>query len=54
MKEYLLELALQPSTYRGLIWLLTAAGITISPDMLPHLIAVGGALSGLIGFLCRD
>ena len=50
----LVDLAREPSTYRGLVWLLTAAGISLSPDLVAEITAAGAGLAGLIGFLMKD
>ena len=46
--------AREPSTWRGLVWMLTAAGISISPEIAVHLGATGMAIAGLIGALFPD
>ena len=49
-----LEIITQPSTWRGLTWLLTAIGINLSPDTSNAVIASGMAVAGLIGTLTSD
>lgn len=49
-----LEIILQPSTWRGLTWLLTAIGVNISPDTSTAIISSGMAVAGLIGTLTSD
>lgn len=44
----------EPSTWRGLVMLVTAAGIGISPEQLEALVMAGLAVSGAIGVFCRD
>lgn len=51
MKDYILARAKEPSSWRGLIYLITAAGIPIAPAMADSIIAVGMAVAGLIGAL---
>ena len=46
--------AREPSTWRGLVWVLTAAGITVSPELAAHIAAAGMAIAGLIGALLPD
>ena len=41
----------EPSTYRGLVWLLTAFGVTLKPEVWEQITAVGMAVAGLIGVL---
>lgn len=40
-----------PSTWRGLVWILSSIGIAISPATSAAIIAAGAAVSGLIGVL---
>ena len=54
IKESISQLASEPSTYRGVIWLLTGLGLSISPELSEHIVATGATLAGLIGFLFRD
>ena len=49
-----LEIIAQPSTWRGLTWILTAIGVNISPDTSNAVIASGMAVAGLIGTLTSD
>lgn len=43
------SLITEPSTWRGLVWLLTATGLAVSPDQQAAIAATGMALAGLIG-----
>ena len=54
MKDYLLARAKEPSSWRGLILLLTAAGVPIAPGMAEAIISVGLAVAGLIGVAAPD
>lgn len=54
MKDYLLARAKEPSSWRGLILLLTAAGVPIAPGMAEAIISVGLAVAGLIGVATPD
>lgn len=44
----------EPSTWRGLINLLTACGVVISPAHVEIVVAGGLALSGMIGVGSKD
>ena len=44
----------EPSTWRGIVWLLTAAGITLNPEQQSALIALGMAIAGVIGVIFID
>ena len=44
----------EASTWRGLIWLLTACGMSISPEMAGYIATAGMALAGLVGVLSSD
>lgn len=47
--QFLLDRIREPSTWRGLVWVMTAIGITLSPDQIDAIVAVGMACAGLIG-----
>ena len=49
MKSYILERAKEPSTWRGLVLILTAIGVPIAPAMADAIITAGLAVAGLIG-----
>jgi hypothetical protein len=44
----------EPSTWRGLVWLLTALGVSLHPDVWEQITAVGMAVAGLLGVLSRE
>jgi hypothetical protein len=44
----------EPSTWRGLAWLLTAVGVSLSPDAWQYITTAGMAAAGLIGVLTRE
>lgn len=48
------QLAREPSTYRGLVWLATAAGVALSPEQQQGLMALGAAIAGVIGLFWTD
>lgn len=54
MKSYILSRAKEPSTWRGLILLLTAVGVPIAPAMAEAIISAGLALAGLVGVVTPD
>lgn len=54
MKDYILDRAKEPSTWRGFILVLTAIGVPIAPDMTDAIVSVGLALAGLLGVLTAD
>lgn len=54
MKNYLLDRAREPSTWRGIILILTAAGVPIAPEMQTAIISAGLALAGIIGAITPD
>lgn len=54
MKAYILERAKEPSTWRGLILLLTAIGVPVAPALADSIISVGLAVAGLIGAVTPD
>lgn len=54
MNGYLLARLREPSTWRGLVMLLAAAGVPLAPEMANVVISVGMALAGLIGVAAPD
>jgi len=44
----------EPSTWRGLVWLLTALGVSLSPESWQYLTTAGMAVAGLIGCLTTE
>lgn len=42
------------STWRGLVWVATAAGVSLSPEMWESITAVGMAVAGMIGVLTSE
>ena len=53
-KGYLLALARERSTWRGVVAILTAFGLVVSPEQSDAIIAGGLAVIGLIGTFMRD
>ena len=49
MKQYILDRAKEPSSWRGLMLILTAIGVPLAPAMADAIISVGLAVAGLIG-----
>lgn len=54
MKDYLIERAREPSTWRGLVLLLTAVGVPIAPELGEVIVSAGLGVAGLIGVLTAD
>lgn len=54
MIEFLLERGKEASTWRGIVAILTAAGVTISPAQAEAIIALGLAVIGAIGVFTSD
>lgn len=44
----------EPSTWRGIIALVTAAGVALSPEQVEAIVAAGLAGIGLVGVLMPD
>ena len=44
----------EPSTWRGLVWLATVAGLSLRPDQAEAIVAAGMALAGLLGVFLSD
>ena len=54
LPTYLLARLSEPSTWRGIIALLTAAGLTLDPDEAVAIVTAGVAVIGVIGAFLPD
>lgn len=54
MKDYIINRAKEPSTWRGLILILTAIGVPVAPAMAEAIVSVGLAVAGLVGVMTPD
>ena len=54
MKSYLINRAKEPSTWRGIVLLLSAVGVPVAPAMSEAIVSVGLAVAGLIGVVTAD
>ena len=54
LKLYVVNRAKEASTWRGIVMLLTAVGLKITPEMADAIISVGIAVAGLVGMLLPD
>ena len=54
LKVYVINRAKEASTWRGIVMLLTAVGLKITPEMADAIISVGIAVAGLLGMLLPD
>lgn len=52
--NWLLNRLREPSTWRGLVWLLTALGVSLSPEAWQYITTAGMALAGLVGVLSSE
>ena len=52
--NWLLARLREPSTWRGLVWLATVAGLSLRPDQAEAIVAAGMALAGLLGVFLGD
>lgn len=54
MKQFLLERGKEASSWRGIVAVLTAAGIALDPAQADAIVAVGLAVIGVIGAFFPD
>jgi uncharacterized membrane protein len=52
--NWLIERLKEPSTWRGIVMLVTGFGLALSSEMQEQIITVGISLAGLIGMLTSD
>ena len=50
----IIEALKQESTWRGIIAIITAAGVVISPELATHIIALGMTIIGTINIAKKD
>ena len=54
MRQYILDRAREPSTWRGAILFLTAIGVPIAPQLAEAIVTAGLGIAGLVGVLTPD
>ena len=52
--KYVTESLKEPSSWRGMVMLATAFGVTMHPDLIDSIVAAGTGLAGIIGFAFKD
>jgi hypothetical protein len=53
-RQYLLDRLREPSTWRGIVALMTAFGVALSPEQTAAIVAAGLAVAGAIGAFAPD
>lgn len=51
--SYFLDRLSEPSTWRGLILLLTGAGVAVKPDLMEGIVTAGTLAAGTIGVVTK-
>lgn len=51
--NYLIERLKEPSTYRGIVLIITAFGAKISPEQTEAIVSTGLLIAGFIGALTK-
>lgn len=54
MLQFILERGKEASTWRGLVAIITAAGISLSPELAEAIVALGLAVIGILGVFTKD
>lgn len=54
MLQFILERGKEASTWRGLVAIATAAGISLSPELGEAIVALGLAVIGILGVFTKD
>lgn len=52
--KWLLARLKEPSTWRGLVWLLTVCGVLLTPEQTEAIVLAGMSLAGLLGVFLTD
>ena len=53
MKQYILDRAKEPSTWRGILLFLTAIGVPVAPELANNIVTVGLGLAGIVGMVTK-
>jgi len=54
MLQFILERGKEASTWRGLVAITTAAGVSLSPELAEAIVALGLAVIGILGVFTKD
>ena len=54
MIDYVLSRLKEASTWRGILAILTAAGVALNPEQVEAIVAAGLALIGAVGVFTKD
>lgn len=54
MKKFLIERFQEPTTWRGLVLLITGLGVPLHPELLEPIVATGLGVAGIIGVVTKD
>ena len=52
--EFIITRLSEPSTWRGIIWLITAFGLVLTHDQQESIVTFGMALAGLVGVFTKE
>lgn len=52
--KYILDRLKEPSSWRGLVMIATAFGVSVNPELMDSIIVAGTGLAGVIGFVFKD
>jgi len=52
--NYIVARLKEASTWRGLVMILTSLGVTINPELVAPIIAVGTGVAGIVGVFLPD
>lgn len=52
--DYILERLKEPNSWRGLVWIITAAGFVLEPEQREAIVTAGMTLAGILGVITKD
>ena len=52
--KYILDRLKEPSSWRGIVMIATAFGVSVNPELMDSIIVAGTGLAGVIGFVFKD
>lgn len=53
-KQYIIDRLAEPSTWRGLVLVITAFGVKINPEQIEAIVFVGLFIAGMLGAVTKD
>ena len=53
-KQYIIDRLAEPSTWRGLVMVVTSFGVLVKPEQVEAMVFVGLFIAGMLGAVTKD